>query len=82
MPPVVVKHCAAGRGDWRFFHPLVISAMFNETMNPATITTSTFTLAASGGILVAVARSSTQDLLLQPLLTHRSAPSTVYTAMI
>ena len=52
VPPVVVSTAPLDAATGVSFTP-VISAMFNETMNPATITSSTFTLAASGGIRVA-----------------------------
>ena len=80
VPPVVVSTVPANAATGVALSP-VITAMFNETMNPATITTTTFTLAGPGGIAVAgtvvgsgVAATFTPTL---PL-----APSTVYVAMI
>ncbi len=80
VPPVVVG-TVPGLGATGVSFTPVITAMFNETMNPATVTTSTFTLTAPGGIPVAgtvgyagVTATFTPTL---PLV-----PSTVYTAMI
>jgi hypothetical protein len=80
VPPVVINTVPANATTGVALSP-VITATFNETMNPATISTSTFTLAGPGGIAVAgtvvgsgVAATFTPTL---PL-----APSTVYVAMI
>jgi hypothetical protein len=51
VPPVVLSTVPALGATAVAFNAL-ISATFNETMNPATITTGTFTLTAPGGILV------------------------------
>jgi hypothetical protein len=80
VPPVVVSTAPLDAATGVSFTP-VISAMFNETMNPATITSSTFTLAASGGIRVAgTIVYSGLTATFTPTLPL--APSTVYTAMI
>jgi hypothetical protein len=51
VPPAVVSTVPAPGATGVGFNA-VISATFNETMNPATITTGTFTLTGPGGILV------------------------------
>jgi hypothetical protein len=51
VPPVVVNVAPANAATGVALSPL-ITATFNETMNPATITTTTFTLAGPGGIQV------------------------------
>jgi Ice-binding-like/Bacterial Ig-like domain len=80
VPPVVVSVMPLNAATGVPLTP-VISATFNETMNPATISTSTFTLAAPGGIQVTgTVVYSGLTATFTPTLPL--APSTVYTAMI
>lgn len=76
VPPIVVSTVPALGATGVSFTP-VITATFNETMNPATITTSTFTLTAPGGIPVAgtvtyagLTATFTPTLPLSPVTTY------------
>jgi hypothetical protein len=82
VPPMVVSTVPALGATGVSFTP-VISATFNETMNPATINTDTFTLFAPGGIQVTgtvVASGNTATftpaLPLSPILTYTAMIST------
>jgi hypothetical protein len=80
VPPVVVSTVPALGATGVSFTPM-ITATFNETMNPATITTSTFTLAGPGGVMIAgTVAGSGLTATFTPTLPL--APSTTYTAMI
>jgi hypothetical protein len=80
VPPVVVSTVPASAATGVALNA-VITATFNETMNPATITASTFTLTAPGGIPVAgTVGYSGLTATFTPTLPL--GPTTVYTAMI
>jgi hypothetical protein len=80
VPPVVVSVVPANATTGVALSP-VITATFNETMNPATITTTTFTLAGPGGIQVGgTVVGSGLTATFTPTLPL--AQGTVYTAMI
>jgi Ice-binding-like/Bacterial Ig-like domain len=80
VPPMVVSTVPALGATGVAFNA-VITATFNETMNPATITTSTFTLTGPGGVMVAgTVAGSGLTATFTPTLPL--APSATYTAMI
>src|SRR6202167_4356684 len=80
VPPVVVSVVPANAATGVPFTP-VITATFNETMNPATITAGTFTLTGPGGVAVAgTVVGSGLTATFTPTLPL--APSTTYTAII
>jgi len=78
--PVVVSTAPANGATGVVLSP-VITARFNETMNPATITTSTFTLTAPGAVAVAGAVVGS-GLTATFIPTLPLAPGAVYTATI
>jgi hypothetical protein len=80
VPPVVVSVLPANGTTGVPFTP-VITATFNETMNPATITNGTFTLTGPGGLAIAgTVVGSGLTATFTPTLPL--APSATYTAMI
>lgn len=80
VPPVVVSTVPAN-GAAGVALSSVITATFNETMNPATITSATFTLTAPGGLAISGAVvGSGLTATFTPMLPLAS--STLYTATI
>jgi ice-binding like protein/Big-like domain-containing protein len=80
VPPVVVSTVPANGAAGVALSP-VITATFNETMNPATITSTTFTLTAPGGLAIAgTVVGSGLTATFTPTLPL--ATSTLYTATI
>jgi hypothetical protein len=80
VPPVVVSTVPAN-GAAGVALSSVITATFNETMNPATITSATFTLTAPGGLAISgTVVGSGLTATFTPMLPLAS--STLYTATI
>jgi Ice-binding-like/Bacterial Ig-like domain len=80
VPPLVISSVPAAAATGVTLSP-VITATFNESMNPATITASTFTLTGPGGIAVGgTVVGSGLTATFTPTLPL--APQTGYTAMI